>query len=355
MSMLLFSRTKHVATMILHHGGYFQRYGNGNMEYVGGDFFVWKDYDCDNVNKMILKNKLKSVGKYNTIGNIWWLIPNMGGYVELLEDDDIHDMCTTSIRHNYEVHIYAEHVVDEPIITDEVAEKGEGDDNLKEVEDDNVVEANDVINKGDNVYEDVSSEDFDYWPSYLSEDDESFMDVECDVDEIERDEPRSSRKRGRQNEGISIDLDQNVDQEEVGGMPCEHAVVALAWKHERPGEFCHGWLTMGSYNATYEHFVKPTQGLEYWEKTYFVKLVPAPLRRRPGRPKKQRRKDGSNEGPTNSNKMKRSYPVITCSRFNPRGPRPTPNPIARNATISEEQMLTSFMPTPRFNPRGPWP
>ncbi|GAU31259.1 hypothetical protein TSUD_153340 [Trifolium subterraneum] len=43
----------------------------------------------------------------------------------------------------------------------------------------------------------------------------------------------------------------------------------------------------------------------------------------------------------------------------PTGIRPPPvrgpNPIARNATIYEEQMLTSFMPSPRFNPRGPRP
>ncbi|GAU25149.1 hypothetical protein TSUD_363190 [Trifolium subterraneum] len=198
-----------VATMILHHGGYFQRYGNGNMEYVGGDFFVWKDYDCDNVNKMILKNKLKSVGKYNTIGNIWWLIPNMGGYVELLEDDDI----------------YAELVVDEPIITDEVAKKGEDVnvaetyENSKKDEEVNATEADETLKEVEEVNVDVGDENLKRLkrPSYLSEDDESFMDVECDVNEIERDEPRSSRKRGRQNEGISIDLDQNVDQEEVGG------------------------------------------------------------------------------------------------------------------------------------------
>ncbi|MCI31060.1 hypothetical protein A2U01_0052271, partial [Trifolium medium] len=57
----------------------------------------------------------------------------------------------------------------------------ESDENLED-EDVNVAEANDVINEtddvineGDNVretvYEDESSEDFDYSPSYLSEDD----------------------------------------------------------------------------------------------------------------------------------------------------------------------------------------
>ncbi|PNX81675.1 hypothetical protein L195_g037699, partial [Trifolium pratense] len=113
---------------------------------------------------MILKNKLKSVGKYSRIGNIWWLIPDRGGYIELLEDGDIHDMCTTAIRHNNEVHIHAEHPVDEPKIVDEVADEvngaeandsingaeevngAEGDKKLKEV---NVAEANDSINEAE--------------------------------------------------------------------------------------------------------------------------------------------------------------------------------------------------------------
>ncbi|KAK2412396.1 hypothetical protein QL285_047593 [Trifolium repens] len=283
-----------VATMFLHHGGYFKRYGNGNMEYVHGQFFVWKDYDCGYLNKMIIENKLKSVGKYSRIGNIWLLVPNKGGYVELLEGEDIHDMCTTAIRHNYDVHIYAEHPIDEPIMSAEVIDEEEGvnvnqanvnvavgdenlkvdqevivavgdenlkvveevnvteaDENLKETEevnvtedernlkeaedvnvtedDGNLKEAEDVnydgnlkeaedVNVTDNVNEDESSEDSDYWPSLLvSDDDESFMDVECDLNEIERDEPESSRRRRRQNEGIRIELDQNVDQDEVVG------------------------------------------------------------------------------------------------------------------------------------------
>ncbi|PNX78018.1 hypothetical protein L195_g033991, partial [Trifolium pratense] len=91
-----------------------------------------------------------------------------------------------------------------------------GDDVVNET--DNVINEGDNVSETDNENEDESSEDSDYLPSYLSylsEDDESFMDVESDLNEIEIDEPGSSRKRGRQNEGIriSIDLDQNVEEE----------------------------------------------------------------------------------------------------------------------------------------------
>lgn len=222
------------------------------------------------------------------------------------------------------------------------------------------------------------------------------------------------------------------------GMPCVHAIAAIAWKHDKPENYCHGWLTLGSYNATYEHFIKPTQGEEFWEKTNYERPVPAPKRRQPGRPKKQRRKNAS-EGPSRSAKgstnVRRSYPVLTCSRCGMEGnhrmvgctnqgvmpmpvnwvppqPPPLPNNVRQGEQVdaeqvdidlsqsapqtqeqlfdvqgpqaigigqgtfdpapvgvrpppvrgqnpiaypTEQQMLRSFMPTPRFNPRGPSP
>lgn len=96
-------------------------------------------------------------------------------------------------------------------------------------------------------------------------------------------------------------------------MPCMHAIAAIAFRHEKPEDYCHGWLTMGSYNATYEFFVQPTRGQEYWEKTQYTRPVPPPVKRRPGRPKKARRKDG-NEDSVSNGRLKRSYPAFTCSR-----------------------------------------
>jgi len=60
------------------------------------------------------------------------------------------------------------------------------------------------------------------------------------------------------------------------------------------------------------------QGEEFWEKTDYVKRVPAPKRRQPERPKKQRRKYAS-EGPSGSGNIRRSYLVIKCSRCGLKG------------------------------------
>lgn len=85
-----------------------------------------------------------------------------------------------------------------------------------------------------------------------------------------------------------------------------HACAAIAFKHLKPEDYCHAWLTIGSYNATYTFFIQPTQGEQYWRRTEYIHPVPPKLKRRPGRPKKQRRKDG-NEEMVSNNKLKRSY------------------------------------------------
>lgn len=100
-------------------------------------------------------------------------------------------------------------------------------------------------------------------------------------------------------------------------MPCRHAIAAMAYINQRPEDHCHGWLTLGSYKATYEHFIKPTQGVEFWEVTDYDKPVPPVVKRRPGRPKRSRRKDGD-EQPVNG-KLRRTLPPITCSRCGNKG------------------------------------
>ncbi|KAJ1380004.1 hypothetical protein SESBI_46385 [Sesbania bispinosa] len=92
-----------------------------------------------------------------------------------------------------------------------------------------------------------------------------------------------------------------------------HAISAIASKNRRPEEYCHGWLTMEAYRATYEHFVKPTQSQQFWEKIDYAAPVPPPIKRSVGRPKKQRRRDVTEETP-NSTRLKRSYADIICSR-----------------------------------------
>jgi len=52
------------STLILHHSGYFQRYGNGNMEYVNGQLCLWEEYDIFYLSKHQVEEMTKLCGNY---------------------------------------------------------------------------------------------------------------------------------------------------------------------------------------------------------------------------------------------------------------------------------------------------
>ncbi|RYR31774.1 hypothetical protein Ahy_B01g056676 [Arachis hypogaea] len=67
---------------------------------------------------------------------------------------------------------------------------------------------------------------------------------------------------------------------QITGMPCVHACAALSQVNKDPEDFCHKWLTMDSYKATYLHSLNPIPGEALWEKSQYLKpLAPkvAPL------------------------------------------------------------------------------
>ncbi|KAL6556398.1 hypothetical protein OROGR_005686 [Orobanche gracilis] len=103
---------------------------------------------------------------------------------------------------------------------------------------------------------------------------------------------------------------------QLTGIPCAHAIAAIAWKNERPEDYVHPWLTVDSMHATYEYFIKPVNSEEFWTETNNPKPEPPKLKR----PKKQRRKDGhSEERPgTSKNKVKRTWDVL-CYRCGEHG------------------------------------
>jgi len=97
-----------------------------------------------------------------------------------------------------------------------------------------------------------------------------------------------------------------------------HACSAISHQCRKPEDYCDGLLSLGSYHATYQFFVNPTNSQEFWEQTSCEKPVPPPIKRSAGRPKKQRRKDGNEEAVVGG-KLKRSYKEWTCSRCKQQG------------------------------------
>ena len=97
------------------------------------------------------------------------------------------------------------------------------------------------------------------------------------------------------------------------GLPCRHAIVAIRYNNHRPEDYNDGMLTIGSYNATYENYIRHTRSQQYWETTVFDRPTPPHIKKRPGQPKKCRRKY-QNEGQVSNSRLKLSYKEVTCTR-----------------------------------------
>ena len=150
---------------------------------------------------------------------------------------------------------------------------------------------------------------------------------------------------------------------QISGMPCHHAIAAIAFKNQRPEDFVHYWLTNDALHATYSHSIVPVNGMQYWNKCDSIQPVPPKIKRPVGRPKKHRKKDGREEAPGSGYKVKRKYEV-TCYKCGQTGhyPKtckgsPLPNPKAprrkRARQIANEDQeeipLTQSHPQPDNN------
>ncbi|XP_029147052.1 uncharacterized protein [Arachis hypogaea] len=97
------------------------------------------------------------------------------------------------------------------------------------------------------------------------------------------------------------------------GMPCRHAVAALAKMGLKEAEdFVHKWLTMEAIRATYSHCIKPVNIEEYWIPTNAPRPLPPTIKRAAHRPKIKRRADPV-EREMSTTKAKKTF-IVTCSK-----------------------------------------
>ncbi|KAI9087313.1 hypothetical protein K1719_030783 [Acacia pycnantha] len=98
---------------------------------------------------------------------------------------------------------------------------------------------------------------------------------------------------------------------ELTGLPCEHAIAAIAHKNELAENYVHQWLTMDALHATYEHTLNPVNSHDYWPSSDEPKPLPPQLKRPAGRPKKHRRKDLTEDQEKSTTKVKMTH-VVKC-------------------------------------------
>ncbi|KAL5142652.1 hypothetical protein HKD37_09G025794 [Glycine soja] len=90
---------------------------------------------------------------------------------------------------------------------------------------------------------------------------------------------------------------------QLTGMLCRHAIATITHKGGKPGDMCHEWLSIEAYNKTYQHFIEPVQGPQYWTQTQYAHPVPPHKRVQRGRPKKNRRRSVDEDNVTGHRNM----------------------------------------------------
>ncbi|OAY64353.1 hypothetical protein ACMD2_18939, partial [Ananas comosus] len=83
---------------------------------------------------------------------------------------------------------------------------------------------------------------------------------------------------------------------DINGIPCNHAMGAISCRLQYPYDFVEDWFKTLTYRATYNDYVPPTRGKEYWPAipSNVVPSQPPNVRIQQGRKKVARRESISN-------------------------------------------------------------
>ncbi|XP_021822612.1 uncharacterized protein LOC110764020 [Prunus avium] len=98
---------------------------------------------------------------------------------------------------------------------------------------------------------------------------------------------------------------------DLSGIPCPHALVAIAKSEHKPLDFVHALYKRPAYDRAYEGYISPMPSQAYWRKTGHVPIRPPLYHIQPGRPKLSRNKE-LDEIPRGATKLKRYGIVMTC-------------------------------------------
>ncbi|KAF7813332.1 uncharacterized protein G2W53_034308 [Senna tora] len=83
---------------------------------------------------------------------------------------------------------------------------------------------------------------------------------------------------------------------DLTGVPCVHVIAALGYNNLKPEDFVHPYYSKETFLRVYDSFIKPANGAAMWPQAEGDPVQPPPLKRPPGRPKKQRKRE-HNEAP----------------------------------------------------------
>ncbi|XP_058217368.1 uncharacterized protein LOC131328440 [Rhododendron vialii] len=98
---------------------------------------------------------------------------------------------------------------------------------------------------------------------------------------------------------------------DVSGIPCSHGMAAIIEDKSDPLDFVHECFHISTVANIYNFIIKPLPDQTMWIHTPFNPIGPPPLRKKSGRPKKNRRK-GDDEPNKPNGDVRRYYTTLKC-------------------------------------------
>uniref|UniRef100_A0A5B7ARQ4 SWIM-type domain-containing protein n=1 Tax=Davidia involucrata TaxID=16924 RepID=A0A5B7ARQ4_DAVIN len=104
---------------------------------------------------------------------------------------------------------------------------------------------------------------------------------------------------------------------QIGGLPCKHAAAAIAYKRCNIEEYCDVAFFKARYLAAHQHILHPVVDPRMWNTEGVVgdPIDPPPLRRLPGRPKKNRRREADEDVGSSQARRALSLRCTNCNQF----------------------------------------
>ncbi|XP_009600599.1 uncharacterized protein [Nicotiana tomentosiformis] len=100
------------------------------------------------------------------------------------------------------------------------------------------------------------------------------------------------------------------------GIPCAHVVAAIHFKKLESVNYIAHSYHRETYMKTYSHFLQPVQNMEMWPESQNLSVIPPKVRVMPGRTKKVRRRE-----PTENKigKLSKRGTQMTCNNCHAKG------------------------------------
>jgi hypothetical protein len=131
------------------------------------------------------------------------------------------------------------------------------------------------------------------------------------------------------------------------GIPCCHAICCYIHRKEDPTIAIPTIYRKETYQDVYSSIIYPTSGENLWVKTNLVDILPPPLRRAPGKPKRSRNKD-ADEKRSETGNCNRKGMIGRCTKCKQVGHNKTTckGPTPAGQTPSSAASGSSNTPTP---------